>query len=106
MEAAEEAGDAGEGGFDEGSKGRMPTGTILQFLWFLGHRRWTLSFLSSSRSLSDDDDETESFSPHEQVQPHGRIECVLVGQLCSNWHALTVIVVISEIDMLGLVPVE
>ena len=43
--------EAGEGGFDEGSKGRMPTGTILQFLWFLGHMRWILSFLSSSRSL-------------------------------------------------------
>lgn len=55
VEAAE---DTGEGGFDEGSKGRMPTGTRVQFLWFLGHIRCIFSFLSSSMSLQDD--ETES----------------------------------------------
>ena len=53
MEAAE---DAGEGGFDAGSKGRSPTGTMLQFLWFLGHMRWIFSFLSSSMSLADEDE--------------------------------------------------
>lgn len=68
VEAAE---DAGEGGFDEGSRGRRPTGTILQFLWFLGHMRWILSFLSSSRSLADDEKDNESA---QVVQPTHRTE--------------------------------
>lgn len=50
VEAPEEA---GEGGFDEGSKGTIPTGTMLQLLWFLGHIRWIFSFFSSSMSLQD-----------------------------------------------------
>jgi hypothetical protein len=56
VEAAEDVGDGGfdegEGGFDEGSKGTIPTGTMLQFLWFLGHSRWIFSFFNSSKSLS------------------------------------------------------
>lgn len=51
--------DVGDGGFDGGSKGTIPTGTMLQFLWFLGHIRWIFSFFSSSMSLQGDD-ETES----------------------------------------------
>lgn len=34
------------------------------------------------------------------------MECVLIGQLCSDGHALAIIVIVGEIDVLGLVPVE
>ena len=47
--------DAGQGGFKAGRRGRMPTGTMLQFLWFLGHIMWILSFFSSSMSLENDE---------------------------------------------------